>query len=206
MIAPGYENYAEYVKSFSSTDPVVDSALSLSEKQFAHYKATMTENTKPALQHAQGDVLEMASNGAFNIVVHGCNCFCAMGSGIAAQVRRQYPAAWQVDQNTEAGDYNKLGNYTTMLGKQFNIINAYTQYKTASYPGEDVFEYESFALILRKLAHQYPGCRFGLPYIGMGLAGGNPEVIMEMLEQFAQQVAKTGGTVTLVEYVQPQAK
>ena len=203
MIAPGYEKYAEYVRS---TDLVIDRAFAATEKQFAHYKATMTENTKPALQHAQGDVLEMASNGAFNIVVHGCNCFCTMGAGIASQVRRQYPAAWQADQSTTSGDYNKLGNYTTMLGKRFNIINAYTQFNIASYPGEDVFEYESFALILRKLAHQYPGCRFGLPYIGMGLAGGDTEVIMEMLEQFAQQVAKTGGTVTLVEYVRPQAK
>lgn len=203
MIAPGYEKYAEYVRS---TDSVIDRAFAATEKQFAHYKATMTENTKPALQHAQGDVLEMASNGAFNIVVHGCNCFCTMGAGIASQVRRQYPAAWQADQSTTSGDYNKLGNYTTMLGKRFNIINAYTQFNIASYPGEDVFEYESFALILRKLAHQYPGCRFGLPYIGMGLAGGDTEVIMEMLEQFAQQVAKTGGTVTLVEYVRPQAK
>ena len=117
MIAPGYETYNEYVnRGLRNTDLVISAALAASEKQFAHYKATMTENTKPALQHAQGDVLEMAANGAFNIVVHGCNCFCAMGSGIAAQVRRQYPAAWQVDQDTEAGDYNKLGNYTTMLG------------------------------------------------------------------------------------------
>ena len=202
MIAPGYEDYAEYVRRQSVTGPVVDRAFEISQKQFTHYKATMTETQKPALLRARGDVLKMATEGAFNIVVHGCNCFCAMGSGIAAQVRRQYPAAWQVDQETEAGDYNKLGNYTVMLGKRFNIVNAYTQYKTASYPGEDVFEYESFALILRKLARQYPGCDFGLPYIGMCLAGGNPEVIMEMLEQFAQQVVNTGGSVTLVEYTQ----
>jgi hypothetical protein len=36
--------------------------------------------------------------------------------------------------------------------------------------------------------------------IGMGLAGGDPDRIIPMIEAFAQRVAVQGGTVTLVEY------
>lgn len=151
--------------------------------------------------HTKGNLLDLAEAGKFNVIVQGCNCFCTMGSGIAREIRERYPEAYAADCTTVAGDYNKLGNYTVMLGKQFNIVNAYTQYgfnrggNTA-----DIFEYASFAVILQKLAHHYPGCNFGFPYIGMGLAGGNKEVIMQMLEEFSQTVEAGGGTVTLVEF------
>ena len=64
------------------------------------------------LKHAQGDLLQMAREGQFDAVVHGCNCFCTMGSGIARQVREQYPSAYEADCKTVGGDIRKLGNYT----------------------------------------------------------------------------------------------
>jgi hypothetical protein len=66
--------------------------------------------------------------------------------------------------------------------------------------GTDVFEYIAFQLILEKLAFVYPGKRFGLPYIGMGLAGGDKDIIIPMIEMFAERVALEGGSVTLVEF------
>ena len=149
----------------------------------------------------KGNLLDLAEAGHFHIIVQGCNCFNTMGGGIAREIRERYPLAAKVDSETIAGDYNKLGNYTVMLGKQFNIINAYTQYNMST--GEDVFEYAAFALILQKLVHKYPGCNFGFPMIGMGLAKGDPSVIMTMLEDFSDAVERTGGTVTLVEFVPP---
>jgi hypothetical protein len=68
--------------------------------------------------------------------------------------------------------------------------------------GTDVFEYTAFELILQKLCHAYGNKRIGLPYIGMGLAGGDKEVILEQIEYFATRVTETGGTVTLVEFAQ----
>ena len=52
------------------------------------------------------------------------------------------------------------------------------------------------------MAHTYPGGRFGFPYIGMGLAGGDKDRILSMLEGFAKTIDKAaaGGTVTLVEF------
>ena len=66
--------------------------------------------------------------------------------------------------------------------------------------GVDHFEYDSFKLILRKLAAVYPGKRFGFPYIGMGLAGGDKDRIIAMLEDFAETVSAQGGAVALVEF------
>jgi len=82
----------------------------------------------------------------------------------------------------------------------FKIINAYTQYNMSQ--GTDVFEYIAFQLILEKLAFVYPGKRFGLPYIGCGLAGGEKETIVDMIDVFAGRIALEGGTVTLVEFSQ----
>jgi hypothetical protein len=65
-----------------------------------------------------------------------------------------------------------------------------------------VFEYTAFALILQKLLHFHGTKRLGFPYIGMGLAGGNKETIMTMIEEFANDVSNLGGSVTLVEFTQ----
>jgi O-acetyl-ADP-ribose deacetylase (regulator of RNase III) len=149
----------------------------------------------------KGNLLTLAEQGHFNVIVQGCNCFCAMGSGIAKEIREKYPEAYDVDQATGLGDYNKLGNYTVMLGKRFNIVNAYTQYDTNKKDEfRDRFEYASFAMILQKLAHQYPTCNFGFPKIGCGLAGGDEQVIMDMLQEFSANLLPTGGTVTVVEF------
>ena len=61
-----------------------------------------------------------------------------------------------------------------------------------------MFEYTSFAMILQKLAHEYPTCKFGFPLIGQGLAGGDPEKIMALLKDFSTKVESTGGSVTIV--------
>lgn len=154
------------------------------------------------LKHTKGNLLDLAEAGEFDIVVQGCNCFNTMGGGIAREIRERYPAAALFDNETEKGDYNKLGNYTLVhpefTNGKFLIVNAYTQYNMSQ--GIDVFEYVAFELILQKLIHAYGDKRIGLPYIGMGLAGGDRELILAAIEWFAMRVAKKSGTVTLVEF------
>jgi O-acetyl-ADP-ribose deacetylase (regulator of RNase III) len=167
-----------------------------------HYHVTNTDNPidfpKSPLKHTKGNLLDLAEAGEFDIVVQGCNCFNTMGGGIAREIRDRYPMAAEVDNETLKGDYNKLGNYTTAFTGKFLIVNAYTQYNMSR--GTDVFEYTAFQLILEKLTFAYPGKRIGFPYIGMGLAGGNKDHILDMIEWFAERVALEGGTVTLVEF------
>lgn len=158
------------------------------------------------LNRIKGDLLALATRGKFDIIVHGCNCFNTMGSGIARQIREQFPDAYDADTAYgAAGDYNKLGNYSfanvMANGHLITIINAYTQFDfNRAGSKNDVFEYTSFLMILEKLKHHAPTMKFGFPMIGMGLAGGNEALIIRMLEDFAEDIAVKGGTVTLVEY------
>lgn len=159
------------------------------------------------LKHAKGNLIDMAADGKFNIIMHGCNCHNTMGSGIAREIRERYPEAYAADCMTEAGDRNKLGTITVTavdndVGGTMIIVNAYTQYDFNK-GGEfkDVFEYDSFQKILDAFAHDAgPGMSIGLPYIGMGLAGGDKERILAMIEDFANKVSAKGGSVTLVEF------
>lgn len=162
------------------------------------------------LNMMKGNLIDLAEAGHFDIIVHGCNCQNTMGSGIAKEIKERYPQAYEIDTAYHKKlmfEVEKLGNYTEafieepIIGSshQFRIINAYTQ--VGYLPrGIDHFEYESFRLILRKLAFIYPKKRFGFPYIGMGLAGGDSKRIISMLEEFATDIAESGSSATLVEF------
>ena len=151
------------------------------------------------MKQITGDLLALGKANEFDIIVQGCNCFNAMGSGIAAQIKQQFPDAELADSETVKGDPGKLGTYTIGMSGRLVIVNAYTQFAT-SQNGEDVFEYNAFRRILDKLAHRFGIWRFGFPMIGIGLAGGNKERILAMLEDFSQKVQAQGGSVTLVEF------
>lgn len=157
------------------------------------------------LKYAKGNLIDMAEQGHFDVVVQGCNCFCTMGSGIAKEIKARYPIAYAVDCKTEAGDRNKLGSYTMAIvdsgDYEFAIINAYTQY-AYNRKGEtaDHFEYGAFLDVLITLIDTCGEMRIGLPYIGMGLAGGDKELILNLIKIFAERVADKGGSVTLVEF------
>ncbi len=156
----------------------------------------------------RGNIFDLAETGKFDIVVHGCNCFNNMRKGIAKEVSVRYPEVAEADLSTELGDYRKLGNWTEGyawynlykgdLPDSFIIVNAYTQYNVSK--GEDAFEYNAFELILQKLAYMYPKKSFAFPYIGMGLAGGDKNIILPMIERFSVRIAEKGGSVTLVEF------
>ncbi len=157
----------------------------------------------------KGDLIKLAEEGNFDVIIHGCNCFNTMGAGIAVTIARKFPHAYEVDKNTVYGSKEKLGTYTyskaltkTNPVKQFYIINAYTQYtcwKTEENPN-DLFEYEAFQSILDKLYNEYSGVKYGFPLIGCGLAGGNKDRILTMIKSFSDKVTSKDGTVTVVEY------
>lgn len=151
------------------------------------------------LKIEKGDLLAMGKEGKFDIIVHGCNCFCTMGAGVAAQIAQQFPDARIADDETVRGDAGKLGTYTIGMGGRLVILNAYTQFGTSN-TGKDVFEYTAFERVLDKIATRFGKWRIGLPMIGMGLAGGNAERIVPMIEYFAERMTKQGGSVTLVEF------
>lgn len=145
----------------------------------------------------KGNLLDLAENGEFDLIIQGCNCWNTMSSGIAKQIHERYPEVYNVDAKTRKGDITKLGNYTFKapigFGDSFIVINAYTQYNY----GKDSIkaDYEAIALVMRKINHNFRGQRIGLPKIGAGLAGGDWNRIIKIIE-----TELVDCDVTIVEY------
>ena len=49
------------------------------------------------MQTRSGDLIALAKAGEFDVIVHGCNCQCAMDAGIAKQIKAEFPAAYAAD-------------------------------------------------------------------------------------------------------------
>jgi O-acetyl-ADP-ribose deacetylase (regulator of RNase III) len=133
----------------------------------------------------QGDLIEKAKAGEFDVVVHGCNCFCTMGAGIAKTIKQVFPAAYQADLATAAGDRAKLGTYSTAqvdrTGSKLTIVNAYTQYQWRG-PGPNV-DYEAIRHVFRRLKQEFTGQCIAYPAIGAGLAGGDWAIIAAIIDE-----------------------
>lgn len=39
----------------------------------------------------KGDLIQLALANEFDVIIHGCNCFCTMGKGIAPMKNRSKP-------------------------------------------------------------------------------------------------------------------
>lgn len=59
-----------------------------------------------------GDLITLAIDGHFDVIVHGCNCHHAMKSGIAGQIVKDFPQADAADKKTNKSDPTKLGKYS----------------------------------------------------------------------------------------------
>jgi O-acetyl-ADP-ribose deacetylase (regulator of RNase III) len=144
------------------------------------------------IKTVKGDLIKLAKQGEFDYIIHGCNCFHTMGSGIAGQLVNHYPLILEADKFTKYGDEEKLGTWTSVKvinnGIQFVIVNAYTQFFFGL--GTDVFEYDAFDKFLNNfktfLSHdRYSKKRIGFPQIGAGLAGGDWNRILKSIENFS---------------------
>jgi len=123
-----------------------------------------------------GDLIALAKVGRFDVIAHGCNCFHTMGGGLAAQVRRHFPEAYEADLATPYGDRDKLGTCSSAVveraGVRFTIVNAYTQFHSSMGGGVDV-DYDAVRTAMGWIKSRHAGARIGLPQIGAGLAGGD---------------------------------
>jgi O-acetyl-ADP-ribose deacetylase (regulator of RNase III) len=144
-----------------------------------------------------GDLLKMALNGDFDVIVHGCNCQHQMGAGIALSISRQFPEAYAADCETTKGEPAKLGTISwapvTRGAISFTVVNAYTQFH---WRGEGVkADYEAIRSAMKQIKRSFSGSRIGYPKIGAGLAGGDWSRISEIIT-----VELAGEDHTLVEF------
>ncbi|MBU1344233.1 MAG: macro domain-containing protein [Proteobacteria bacterium] len=146
----------------------------------------------------KGDLIQLAQTGRFDIIVHGCNCFCSMGAGIAKLIRDNFPEAYQADLKTGMGEKEKLGTYSLAYieknGKIFTIVNGYTQY---DFSGHGVLvDYDAVQKLFSRIKKNFATLRIAYPKIGAGLAKGDWDVISCIINKELQ-----GEDHTLVEYV-----
>jgi O-acetyl-ADP-ribose deacetylase (regulator of RNase III) len=135
----------------------------------------------------KGDLIKLAKEGKFDVIIHGCNCFNTMGAGIAKTIAKEFPNAYVVDQKTAKGSIEKLGNISIAYIFDSNpyVINAYTQYK---YSGPCPVEYLAIDSCMKEVAKflQETGnekARIGIPRIGAGLAGGDWDIISKIIDK-----------------------
>lgn len=135
-----------------------------------------------------GDLIKLARRGAFDVIVHGCNCQCTMGAGIAKFIRQSFPEAYEADLATPKGERSKLGTISTATvkreGATLVVVNGYTQFH---YRGSGVkVDYDAIRSVFRSVAKNYSGKRIGYPKLGAGLGGGDWNIISAIIDDELQ--------------------
>ncbi|MES0095874.1 macro domain-containing protein [Mesorhizobium sp. M0019] len=149
------------------------------------------------MQTVRGDLLQLALDGTFDVIVHGCNCQCQIGKGIALSIKQRFPEAYAADCATLKGDPAKLGSLSVAEIKRdsriFHVVNGYTQFH---WQGKGVkADYQAIRKVIQAVKGRFTGKRIGYPKIGAGLAGGDWEIIGSIIDD-----ELAGEDHTLVEY------
>lgn len=146
----------------------------------------------------KGNLIHLAKAGHFDVIIHGCNCFCAMGNGIAKDIKNEFPEAYAADLKTKKGDRKKLGTYSSALivrgDIKFTVVNAYTQYDFWT-KGVKA-DYDAIDAVMQKVKRDFGGQSIGYPLIGAGLARGDWSIISATIDN-----ALAGENHTVVEFV-----
>ena len=129
----------------------------------------------------KGDLIQLALEGNFDTIVHGCNCFCRMGRGIAKSIKEVFPEAYLADQATSVGDKAKLGTISSTSVIRPNrpkmglltVVNAYTQFTYWGGRGTCLADYDAIRNCFKLIKKDFGKTRIGYPKIGAGLAGGD---------------------------------
>lgn len=132
----------------------------------------------------QGNLITLAKppHRMFDVIAHGCNCFCKQKSGLAPQMAKAFGTdKFPKEQESSEGDMEKLGNIEYQKFEDLYVVNCYTQY------GYDVstkpLSYEALRLCLRKINHRFKGRHIGLPQIGCHLAGGDWNIVRDIIQK-----------------------
>ncbi|MBO8171583.1 MAG: macro domain-containing protein [Bacillaceae bacterium] len=146
-----------------------------------------------ALIEVKGDLLESDCD----VIAHQCNCFKTMGAGIARQIKKRYPEAYKADTELPLSAEERLGKISVAHhpGENRYIVNLYGQYNYSG-PGP-LTDYPKLESSLQEMFRYFQNqpdfdrLKFGVPYmIGCGLAGGDWNIVSEMLERVSKQFGK----------------
>jgi O-acetyl-ADP-ribose deacetylase (regulator of RNase III) len=127
------------------------------------------------MEEIKGNIIYLAKNGEFDIIVHGCNMQGVMGAGLALQIKKEIPEAYKaylVDKPTY-----ELGGYSSVKVEynenKFTVLNLYTQvYTGRPLDRKDTAEirYAAIETVFKKIDRDFKDKHIGIPQIGAGLA------------------------------------
>lgn len=138
--------------------------------------------------YRQGNVVEAFKNGDIDVLVHGVNCQGKMNSGIAKEIRAEFPIVFEKyskyckDNKPDHTYMNELSDilgdvqYVRNVRPGGHIFNAFTQEKYG-YDGFRFCSYDAIDQVMNILATDGIVGNIGMPKIGSGLGGGSWKVI-----------------------------
>jgi O-acetyl-ADP-ribose deacetylase (regulator of RNase III) len=143
------------------------------------------------MEEVKGNLIKMAKEGKFDLIIQGCNCQKKWGAGLALSMSEELPLAYQADL-----EYNtpKLNEYSVSNDYNFTVINAYTQvYPGAPYFANDTKEkrMESIKNIFIDLNEKYKGKHIGLPLIGCGYGGLDWKEVKQLIQIYLSDMKVT---------------
>jgi hypothetical protein len=131
-----------------------------------------------SITHKQGDLVKALKTNQITRLLHITNCQGVMGAGLAKQVKATFPDAFCIYKREL-----RLGNISANSGVV--NMNAQLNYGTGTRQlnygalGECLARTKSF---LHKVGHEGG---IGIPYLmGCGLAGGDWEIVLEMVKHY----------------------
>jgi len=133
------------------------------------------------IKYIKGDLVRDAEKD-FDVIGHGCNCWCTMGAGIALGVKRKWRRAYDADTATAYGDADKLGTYSSWNNNDITILNLYTQWNYKGNSGIRA-DYAAIRDCMALIKEDFSGKKIGLPLVGAGLAGGDWDTIEQIIEE-----------------------
>lgn len=156
-------------------------------------------------EEVHGNLITMALEKKFDVISHGCNCFCKQKSGIAKDMVSTFQTdRFPKEDERFLGIKSKLGTIDSIL---FNIdgdvpvgnfenepdfigslyvVNSYTQYnygKNHKDGEKKPIVYEAVRQCMKEINQKFKGEHVGLPLIGSGLAGGDWSLISKIIKE-----------------------
>lgn len=136
------------------------------------------------IHHIKGNLLTSDCD----VIIHQSNCQMGFGSGIAGQIRQQYPEAYEAFMADTREPTMKLGFYSDAISNGKHIYNMYSQYNYGRDTRVVYTNYDAIAFgldqIIPVVIAENPEAKIGLPYlIGCGLANGDWNKVRLILEK-----------------------
>lgn len=135
------------------------------------------------------DIISLAWTGKYDVIAHGCNCFCTMKRGIAPRMAEVFGCdKFHKERPEFKGDINKLGTIDyvqgSMNGYPIIVVNMYTQFHWEKLSIYGIpLDYDALRLCFRKLNHLFKDNEILIPWIGCGLAGGHKSKVRMIIEE-----------------------